>query len=73
MVGQLNKTRAKLWILPSSVKSLLVLKPKGENFTRKLLNGTNIQITLTDASLLGATVGSEDFKEEYVINKYIHK
>ena len=51
---------------PNAVKSFLIVKPDKENVARELFNGTNIKITSTGACHLGATVGSEEFKEEYV-------
>ena len=51
---------------PNAVKSLLIVKPEKENLTRELFNGKNIKITSTGACHLGATVGSEEFKEDYV-------
>ena len=51
---------------PNAVKSLLIVKPDKENLARELFNGTNIKITSTGACHLGATVGSEEFKEGYV-------
>ena len=51
---------------PNAVKSLLIVKPDKENVARELFNGTNIKITSTGACHLEATVGSEEFKEEYV-------
>ena len=42
------------------------MKPDKENLARELFNGTNINITSTGACHLGATVGSEEFKKEYV-------
>ena len=51
---------------PNTVKSLLIVKPDKENVVRELFNRTNIKITSTGACHLGATVGSEEFKEEYV-------
>ena len=51
---------------PNAVKSLLIVKPDKENLARELFNGTNIKITSTGACHLGATVGSEEFKEDYV-------
>ena len=50
---------------PNAVKSLLIVKPGKQNLARDLFNGTNIKITSTGACHLGATVGSEEFKEEY--------
>ena len=50
---------------PNAVKSLLTVKPDKENVARELFNGTNIKITSTGACHLGATVGSEEFNEEY--------
>ena len=51
---------------PNVIKSLLIVKPDKENLARELFNGTNIKITSTGACHLGATVGSEEFKEDYV-------
>ena len=51
---------------PNAVKSLLIVKPEKENVAKELFNGTNIRITSTGAYHLGATVGSEEFEEEYV-------
>ena len=51
---------------PNAVKSLLIVKPDKENLARELFNGTNIKITSTGACHLGATVGSEEFKEDDV-------
>ena len=45
------------------------MKPDKENLARELFNGTNIKITSTGACHLGATVGSEKFKEDYVKRK----
>ena len=50
----------------NAVKSLLIVKPDKENLARKLFNGGNIKITTTGACHLGATVGSEEFKDNYV-------
>ena len=51
---------------PNAVKSLLIVKLGKENLASYLFMGTNIKITSTSACHLGATVGSEEFKEEYV-------
>ena len=51
---------------PNAVKSLLIVKLDKENLARELFNGTNIKIRSTGACHLGATVGSEEFKEDYV-------
>ena len=51
---------------PNAVKSLLIVKSDKENVARELFNGTNIKITSTGTCHLGATVASEEFKEEYV-------
>ena len=51
---------------PNAVKSLLIVKPDKENLARELFNGTNIKITSTGACHLGAIVGSEEFKDDYV-------
>ena len=48
---------------PNAVKSLLIVKPNKENLARELFNGTNIKIISTGACHLGATVGSEEFKD----------
>ena len=42
------------------------MKPSKENLARGLFNGTNIKITSTGACHSGATVGSEEFKDDYV-------
>ena len=65
-MGQLNRMRACYGYYPNTVKSLLIMKPDKDVLARDLFNGSNIKITSTGACHLGATVGSEEFKEEYV-------
>ena len=48
---------------PNAVKSLLIVTLDKENLARELFNGTNIKITSIGACHLGATVGSEKFKD----------
>ena len=47
----------------NAVKSLLIVKPDKESLAREIFNGTNMEITSTGACHLGATVGSEEFKD----------
>ena len=51
---------------PNAVKSLPIVKPDKEDLARELFNGTNIKIASTGAYHLGATVDSEEFKDDYV-------
>ena len=66
MVGQLNKRESSYGYYPNAAKSFLIVKPDKQNLARELFNGTNIKITSTAACHLGATVGSEEFKDDYV-------
>lgn len=50
-------------------KSWLIVKTEYEEYARNIFKGTGLQITTSGKRHLGAVVGTEDFKMEYVTEK----
>ena len=51
---------------PNASKSWLVVKPEHLQKAEQLFKGTNIKITTDRKKHLGATIGSEEYKAEYI-------
>ena len=51
---------------PNASKSWLVVKPEHLQKAEQIFEGTNIQITTDGKKHLGATIGSEEYKADYI-------
>ena len=51
---------------PNASKSWLVVKPEHLQKAKQIFEGTNVNITTNGKKHLGATIGSEEYKAEYI-------
>ena len=68
----LNEWGPKYGYFPKASKTILIVKnPDDEQMAKELFEGTNIKITLSGERHLGAVIGREEFRDEYIRNKII--
>ena len=58
-----------LGYFPNAKKTWLVVKPEHHEEAQRLFQGTGVQITKDGQRYLGAAIGSETFKEEFIKSK----
>ena len=54
---------------PKASKSWLIVKPQYEEKARELFSDTEVQITTSGQKHLGAALGSEEFKNQFVVDR----
>ena len=54
---------------PEASKCWLIVKPQLVKEAEELFENTKVNITIKGKQHLGATIGSQDYRDEYVINK----
>ena len=67
MVGRAYGSGPPMGYFPSPQKCWLIVKPEKEQAAKEILSETAINITTEGRKHLGATLGSRDFLEEYVV------
>ena len=65
--NKLNTFGPKLEYFPKAKKSWLIVKPEKYETAKGIFKDTNLNITNEGKRHLGAVVGTEEFKKEYVI------
>ena len=69
MVEKLEITGKKFGYFVNEQKSCLVVKPEKEKEARQIFSETSLMITTNGQKHLGAVIGSENYKIEYVQSK----
>ena len=66
----LNEKGPKFGYFPKASKTILIVKsPDDLQLANEIFDGTGIKITITGERHLGAVIGSQEYRDEYVTNK----
>ena len=66
---QLCKSGPKYGYFPLPKKTILIVKPEHITEAERVFAGTNVKITKEGERHMGAVIGSNDFKEQYIADK----
>ena len=67
--GRITSSGPKYGYCPKASKSWLVVKPQYEEKAKDLFSDTEVQLTTSGQKHLGAAIGSNEYKEQYVNDK----